>query len=201
MCRPPVTDALRRRAGLVLVATLLGAAAPADSPVAVPEPAGYWDGALQGYTPKTLAGATVIDAEAVEALIGAGNTLLIDVSESDPTPRDLAPGRLWRPIHRAIPDSIWLPGAGSGTLSAQDAAALAERIETLTRGDRTRPVVTYCHPDCWGSWNLGKRLVTLGYRSVHWFPAGIEGWQERHDTGAIRPDAAWTRALKTGGGP
>ena len=120
---------------------------------------------------------------------------------ADPTPRDLAPGRLWRPIHRAIPDSIWLPGAGSGILSAQDAAALAERIETLTQGDRTRPVVTYCHPDCWGSWNLGKRLVTLGYRSVHWFPAGIEGWQERHDTGAIRPDAAWTRALKTGGGP
>jgi PQQ-dependent catabolism-associated CXXCW motif protein len=201
MRRPPATERLRRAAAVLLATSVLAAAAPAVSPVDVPEPAGLWEGALQGYTPKTLAGATVVDEPALDALIAGGSTVLIDVSEADPTPPNPPAGRLWRPIHRTIPDSTWLPGAGSGTLSASDRAALANRIAALTQGDRGRAIVTYCHPDCWGSWNLGKRLVGLGYRNVHWYPEGIEGWQERHDTAALRPDDTWTRRAGHSAGP
>ncbi|KQP31316.1 rhodanese [Methylobacterium sp. Leaf104] len=180
---------------------MLAAAAPAVSPVDVPEPAGFWEGALQGYTPRTLAGATVLDGAGLDVLVAGGPAVLIDVSEAEPTPPDQPAGRLWRPIHRAIPNSTWLPGAGAGTLSVPDRAALADRVAALTQGDRGRAIVTYCHPDCWGSWNLGKRLVGLGYRAVHWYPDGIEGWQERHDTAAIRPDETWTGRAKDGAGP
>lgn len=209
MHRSPATERLRRAAAAFsvaclvacLAATVLTAAAPADSPVDVPEPAGLWEGALQGYTPKSLAGATVVDGPQLDALLAAGPAVLIDVSEADPTPPNPPAGRLWRPIHRAIPESTWLPGAGSGTLSAPEQVALAARIAALTQGDRGRAIVTYCHPDCWGSWNLGKRLVHLGYRNVHWYPEGIEGWQDRHDTAAIHPDEIWTRRAKDGAGP
>ncbi|MGU3360020.1 rhodanese-like domain-containing protein [Methylobacterium sp. M6A4_1b] len=201
MRRPPATERLRRAAVFLLAATVLAAAAPSASPVAVPEPAGFWEGALQGYTPRTLAGAAILDGAGLDALIAGGPAVLIDVSEADPTPPNQPAGRLWRPIHRAIPNSIWLPGAGSGTLSGPDQAALAERVAALTQGDRGRAIITYCHPDCWGSWNLGKRLVGLGYRTVHWYPDGIEGWQERHDTVAIRPDETWTRRAQDGAGP
>ena len=77
---------------------------------------------------------------------------------------------------------------------------LADRIAALTQGDRGRAIVTYCHPDCWGSWNLGKRLVTLGYRKVHWFPQGIDGWQDGHDTAVSRPDPSWAARPKATAG-
>jgi hypothetical protein len=32
---------------------------------------------------------------------------------------------------------------------------------------------------------------------VHWFPEGIEGWQDTHATAAVEPDAAWA-ATQTG---
>jgi PQQ-dependent catabolism-associated CXXCW motif protein len=66
------------------------------------------------------------------------------------------------------------------------------RIEELTNGDKSKAVVTFCHPECWGSWNAAKRLVLKGYTQVHWFPDGIEGWQDTHETAAVEPDPAWT---------
>ncbi|NEU12799.1 rhodanese [Methylobacterium sp. BTF04] len=189
---------------VALAALVLGAAAPADSPVNVPEPAGYWEGALNGYTPKTLAGAGLVDAAGLAALIAAEKPVLLDVSEADRRPPDMAPGRIWLPVHRDIPGSVWLPGAGEGVLSPALEAALTARITALTGGDRDRPVVAYCHPDCWGSWNLGKRLVRLGYRRVSWFPEGIEGWQDGRedgrDTATIRADAEWSAARKASAG-
>jgi hypothetical protein len=28
------------------------------------------------------------------------------------------------------------------------------------------------------SWNAAKRALALGYRSVHWYPDGTDGWGE-----------------------
>ncbi|WP_342153473.1 rhodanese-like domain-containing protein [Methylorubrum sp. SB2] len=178
-------------------AVFLTAAAPADSPVGVREPDGYWQGALHGYTPQTLAGATVVDAGEVAKLIQEHKPVLLDVSEIDRKPAGLPPGGLWFPIYRNIPGSTWLPGSGEGDLDAAAQDALKARVADLTGGDLERPIVTYCHSDCWGSWNLGKRLVALGYRKVHWFPQGIEGWQDGHDTAVSRPDARWAARPKS----
>ena len=40
----------------------------------------------------------------------------------------------------------------------------------------------------------GRRLVLRGYSNVHWFPEGVEGWQDDHDTAVVRPDPAWAQA-------
>ncbi len=196
----PDRQQLRRlvfRVPLAIAAVvLLGAAAPADSPVGVQEPAGLYQGPLHGYTPKTLKGATVLDATALATLIAERQPVLLDVSEIDHKPAGLPAGGVWLPIHRDIPGSVWLPGSGDGDLDAAGEAALKARVEALTGGDQDRTIVTYCHPDCWGSWNLGKRLVALGYRQVFWFPEGIDGWQDGHDTVVTRQDSQWASRPK-----
>ena len=53
----------------------------------------------------------------------------------------------------------------------------------------------FCHPDCWASYNAAKRLVALGYSQVYWYPAGMEGWQDRHDTAVVKPDKTWLSTL------
>ncbi|MGO9235317.1 MAG: rhodanese-like domain-containing protein [Methylocella sp.] len=54
---------------------------------------------------------------------------------------------------------------------------LRERLKTLTGSDLGRPIVFYCHPMCWASWNAAKRAMSFGYRKVIWYPDGAEGWQ------------------------
>lgn len=181
---------LGRLVAALAAAVVFGAAMPADSPVNVPEPEGLWTGPLQSYTTKTLKGATVIDIGALDALMPEGPVLL-DVGPPDRKPDGFPADRPWLPSHRSIPGAVWLPGAGLAPLSPEREAKLLARVEELTGGDKAKPVVVFCHPDCWGSWNLGKRLVTAGYGRVHWFPEGIEGWQEKHETTALKPDPAW----------
>ncbi|TXM67476.1 rhodanese [Methylobacterium sp. WL103] len=180
---------LIRLATVFLAAGFL-AAAPADSPVNVPEPAGLHEGVQQGYTPKTLSGAVVIDIAGLDALM-AKAPVLIDVALADRKPANFPADRPWLPAHRSVPGAVWMPNAGAAPLAAEREALFLKRVAALTGGDKGKPIVIFCHPDCWGSWNAGKRLVQQGYTAVHWFPDGIEGWQDKHDTAVIRQDAEW----------
>lgn len=179
-------------------ALLLAAASPADSPVNVPEPDGIWTGPQRGYTPATLSGATVIDIDALDALLAKETPVLLDVSLADRRPTGFPADRPWLPAHRSVPGAVWMANAGAAPLRPGEEALFLKRVEDLTEGDRNRAVVTFCHPECWGSWNAAKRLVLQGYTRVHWFPEGIEGWQERHPTTAIPEDAAWVARAAAG---
>lgn len=171
--------------------TLGVAAAPADSPVNVPEPEGFHTGPQQGYTPPTLKGATVLDIDDLDRVVATGKAVLIDVALADRRPAGMAPDKPWLPAHRSVPGAVWMPNAGAAPLDPAHEALFLARVAELTDGDKARPIVTFCHPDCWGSWNAGKRLVQAGYTAVHWFPTGIEGWQERHETAVLKEDPAW----------
>ncbi len=184
---------IARGAALAALGLMLGAAGPADSPVNVPEPEGYYTGPPRGYTPATLKGATVIDLKGLEALLPE-RPVLIDVVLADHRPAGLPADRPWLPTHRSIPDAVWMPGAGAAPLAPEKEDAFLARVAALTGGDRAKPIVTFCRPECWGSWNAGKRLVAAGYSRVHWFPLGVEGWQDDHDTAVARPDPAWMAA-------
>lgn len=184
---------LLRLLALVPLVALLGAASPADSPIGVREPEGLYEGPPQGYQPPTLKGATVIDLAGLDALLATGTPVLLDVGLADRKPDNLPPGTLWLPTHRSIPNAVWLPNAGEAPIAAAKEAAFLARVATLTGGDKARPVVVFCHPECWGSWNAGKRLVGAGYTGVHWFPLGVEGWQDTHETIALKPDPDWTK--------
>lgn len=160
---------------------------------AVAEPPGLWTGAMLGDTPATLQGAQVIDTAALERLL-ARRAVLLDVGALDPKPEGLPPGTVWKPSHRSIPGAVWLPGAGSADLSPDRVQALLQRVGELTQGDKATPVVTFCKPRCWGSWNAGKRLVQAGYTAVHWYPLGVHGWQERHETAVLDAEPGWPPA-------
>jgi PQQ-dependent catabolism-associated CXXCW motif protein len=177
-------------AAVLAAVAFLSAPGRADSPVEVPEPAGIWTGPMRGQTPKTLTGATVLDLSALDALM-ASKPLLFDVALADKKPADFPKDLPWLPIHRSIPGAVWLPGAGAAPLDPTREALFYARAEELTNGDKSKPIVTFCHPECWGSWNAAKRLVLGGYTRVHWFPAGIEGWQDTRDTAPVKPDPAW----------
>jgi PQQ-dependent catabolism-associated CXXCW motif protein len=169
---------------------LLAPPTHADWPLTVPEPDGIWTGPMLGPTPATLQGATVLDLAAFEILM-AENPVILDVGPADRKPDNFPEDALWLPIHRSIPGAVWMPGAGLAPLDPAREEAFYRRIAELTKGDRSAPIVAFCQPDCWGSWNAAKRLVLKGYTRVHWFPAGIDGWQSAHDTAEAKPDAIW----------
>ena len=176
------------------VSSLLFVTSPGGSLADVQEPSGLWSGPMRGETPATLEGAVVIDLPGLEALLSK-QPLLVDVGLADKKPENFPQDRLWLPTHRSIPGSVWFPGGGAAALDAEQEAAFLRRVEELVRGDRSRPIVMFCRPNCWGSWNAGKRLVMNGYAGVHWFPGGIDEWQEFHDTVPVEPDKAWDTAM------
>jgi PQQ-dependent catabolism-associated CXXCW motif protein len=145
----------------------------------VPEPDGFWTGPMGGAVPATLAGAAVVDADAVDALVRAGGAVLVDVAPAPRRPDGLAADALWLPPpHRSLPGSVWLPDVGLGVLEPDADSWYRDRLAALTGADFSARLVIFCHPDCWGSWNAAKRAVLYGYGNVHWFPDGVEGWQD-----------------------
>jgi PQQ-dependent catabolism-associated CXXCW motif protein len=178
------------KAAIILGTALVPAVAYAGSAADVPEPQGLWIGAMHGPTPKLLSGAVVVDLAAVEALM-AEKPLLLDVGPAVRKPENFPTDRPWLPIHRSIPNAIWMPGAGAAPLDVGREELFYRRIEELTHGDKTKSIVVFCRPECWGGWNAGKRLVTKGYTNVRWFPAGTDGWLDKRETAEVKPDTEW----------
>ena len=163
-----------KRLGLLLV-LLLGTAA---DPV-VPEPAGYWTGPMHGAVPATITGGQVIHTMELEALLRHSDAVLIDVTPAPRKPAGLAPNAVWMPAqHRNIASSVWLSDLGAGVMAAGQDTWFRARLKELSRGKRDTPLVLYCHPQCWASWNAAKRTISYGYRKVYWYPDGIEGWEK-----------------------
>lgn len=177
------------RLPLLLAVLLLGSAALADGPHP-PEPEGYRTGELRGPTPATLQGATVLDLAGFEAKVAAG-AILVDVGPADVKPASMPKDALWLPTHRSVPGAHWFPGAGLGDLPPERAERLTSDVAALSGGDRAAPLVVFCKPACWASWNAGKRLVSAGFTAVSWFPGGVEAWQETHPTAPVAAMPGW----------
>lgn len=164
----------RRAASLALCVAMFPAISNAD----VPEPAGYRGEPYRAPVPATLRGATAIDAATAISLHDQGVPFL-DTLPLSPKPEGLPSGTLWNaPDHLSIPGAVWLWNTGYDRLAPAEEKRLADGLMAATRGDKIAPVVVFCKTDCWMSWNAGKRAVAMGYTGVHWFPGGIEGWQE-----------------------
>lgn len=153
-------------------------AAPSAAAAPVAEPKDFWNGPVNSPVPETLTGGTVIRASDLAALLKRGSVAILDVSSSPPRPQKLAPQAVWLPPpHAVIPGSLWLAGAGAGTLDAITDGFYRRRLNEATSNNLDHPVVVYCHERCWLSWNAAKRAIRYGYRRVYWFPDGIEGWR------------------------
>jgi PQQ-dependent catabolism-associated CXXCW motif protein len=164
--------------GIVRLVALAFVVLAGTASAEVPEPHTYWMGPLHGDVPATLSGAQIIDAKALADLIQAGGIVLVDAASVPHRPENLPSDTIWKPVpHEHISGSIWIPGIGEGNIEKDMEAFFRERLTTLTGNDLDRPIVFYCHPMCWASWNAAKRAMSFGYRKVIWYPDGAEGWQ------------------------
>jgi PQQ-dependent catabolism-associated CXXCW motif protein len=166
---------------------------------AVPEPSGFWCGSTHGETPGSLRGGTVVQTEAVAELRDRAHPIFLDAGEADRKLAEDAKDALRIQEHLSIRGAIWLPGAGSGTDDTTFKRAFEERILALTGARFDQPIIVFCHPRCWDGWNGAKRLVSLGYRQVFWYPQGVEGWQTMFPTEMIKADSEWLSSLRAAG--
>jgi PQQ-dependent catabolism-associated CXXCW motif protein len=171
--RPLTANVMRGLAAVALV--VFAGAASAE----VQEPQGYRMGPLHGEVPATLTGAEVVHTPRLAELLHDGRAVLIDAASVPRRPENLAPEAIWKPVpHENIAGSIWIPAIGEGKIEKNVEAYFRERLGALTGNDLDRPVVFYCHPQCWASWNAAKRAISYGYRKIGWYPDGAEGWRD-----------------------
>lgn len=155
-----------RRAALVL-AVVLAAAGP-------PEPDGYRLDDYRAPVPDTVAGGEVVHLDAMRALVGQAEVVLIDVLPAPRRPESMRAGMPWLPApHRSLPGAVWWPDVGRGALAPALEAGFRDHLQSDV-GQRL--VVFFCLSNCWMSWNAAKRAASWGYR-VGWYPEGVDGWE------------------------
>jgi adenylate cyclase len=80
---------------------------------------------------------------------------------------------------RSVPGAIGLRDVAWGSLlsdTMQD--RLRRKMNDLTSGDRSRPIVAFgWNPEYFDGRNLALRLVALGYTQVYWYRDGRETWE------------------------
>ncbi len=160
---------------------LIAAEGEGDAPASeVPEPDGYRMDNYRTPVPAALAGATTLSTGKLEQLLSERQPILIDVLPKQRKPKDRDQAQIWiEPKRDNLPGSVWLPNVGLGELSPDFAEYFRTELAKLTGGDKSKPIVFYCDPNCWMSWNAAKRAMTeLGYTDVYWYPSGVQGWKQ-----------------------
>ncbi len=151
--------------------------APAGAPAAEPET--YRTDKYRSPVPLTLKGAVVLSSADARKIWLSKRAVFIDVYPHPPKPSGLPAGTIWRDVsHMTIEDAVWLPNVGFGVLSSEFDGYFRRNLETLTKGDTSKPLVFFCLRNCWMSWNAAKRALSYGYSNVQWFRDGSDGWQE-----------------------
>jgi PQQ-dependent catabolism-associated CXXCW motif protein len=141
------------------------------------DPEAYRMKKFDGSVPKTLKGATVVDLQEVQKLHKEGNVIFIDVTPHLLRPANLPKEEKWDgDVSRSIPGGYKLANVGYGRLTHEMQAYFRNHLGRISKGEPSQPILFYCKGDPWQSWNAAKRALSLGYKSVYWFPLGTEEW-------------------------
>lgn len=81
-------------------------------------------------------------------------------------------------VRKNIPDSIWLPDVGTGTLTQDMAHYFKSNLQALSADNKQKPIIIYCTADCWMAWNAVQRAAHWGYKNILWFPEGTDDWHQ-----------------------
>jgi adenylate cyclase len=120
---------------------------------------------MAGATPTSVPGATTILTVELQQLLGERKPVVIDP--------------LLYSWGRSIAGAVGLENAGRGG-STSDAMQdrLHKKMQTLTNGDPTKPIVAIgWNSERFDGRNLALRLVALGYTHVYWYRGGREAWE------------------------
>ena len=117
----------------------------------------------EARTPTTAPGVRTMRTTDLQAFLEQHKPLVLDVNG-------------WG---KSIPGAIALPASGiGGTTSDSLQARLGRKMQELSHGDRTVPIVTIAwNADHYSGRNLALRLVALGYADVTWYRGGREAWE------------------------
>lgn len=115
-------------------------------------------------TPLTIPGAKTVTTEQLKEMLGQDpKPVLVDAL--------------------AAPDMIeGAEGLGNGVgeqrMFGKDRSMFPKALETLTGGDKARPIVFYCRSSsCWHSYNASLHAVGEGYSNVYWYRGGLDAWK------------------------
>jgi adenylate cyclase len=119
----------------------------------------------EGYTPTGAPGATTIHTADLAKLIGEGKPVVLDTLTY-----------FWGP---SLPGAVGLQNGGvGGTFNDRAQDRLRLKIQELTGGDLSRPIVAVgWNSERFDGRNLALRLVALGYTKVFWYRGGREAWE------------------------
>ena len=117
----------------------------------------------ESATPTTVPGAHTIRTPDLAAFMEQHTPLVLDTG----------------PWVISIPTAVGLSGAGiGGTLSDEYQDRLGRKMQELTGGDRTRPIVAMgFNSERYQGRNVAVRLAALGYTEIHWYRGGREAWE------------------------
>lgn len=177
--RKAIAAAFVRISGAAITFALaqsLAAAAPPDlfDPVT-----GYRTSRYQAAVPDLPPAGQRVWIDDIDRLVREDRAVLLDVSPIHGAGYDKHTG-VWllsKP-HETLPGATWLPEVGRGDVEPLIERYFAHHLARLTEGDKARPVIIFCHADCWMSWNAMKRAAAFGYTALKWFPEGTDGWRD-----------------------
>ena len=114
-------------------------------------------------TPTTVPGARTIRTPDLTKLLELRKPLVLDTFD----------------LGRSVPGAIGLWAAGiGGSMTDEYQERLGRKLQQLTGGDRTVPIVTVgFNSERHQGRNLALRLAALGYTEVYWYRGGREAWQ------------------------
>ena len=168
---------------LALLCLILAGNAQALEGYAVDPETGLRMDRYRAPVPADLPGGKTLDIKAAVDLHTNESAVFIDVYP----PKGLGPDPFdgsWvtNETRDSLPNSVWLPEVGRGTLTAEAEDYFKRNLARLTNNDTSANLVFYCTSDCWQSWNASRRAMSWGYEAVHWFPLGTDGWLESGHT-------------------
>lgn len=117
------------------------------------------------FTPRSLPGATVVDAKTVADMMQAGATYVDTRTE-----KEFSAGH--------VPGAILVPYQEKSAKDA-DFDAKLDLFDTAKLGpNKDAPLIFACNgPECWKSFKASTAAIKAGYRKVFWFRGGFPEWR------------------------
>ena len=136
-----------------------------DKPAAIARKDYEYVSTLGYFTPRSLPGATVVDAAAVARLMGEGGRYIDTRTEAE-FARGHVGGAVLVPYVEKSPKDVDY----DSKLDSFDLSRLPP--------DKATPLIFACNgAECWKSYKASQAAVRAGYTRVHWFRGGLPEWR------------------------
>ncbi len=119
---------------------------------------------LGTFTPTSLPGVTVVNAEDVKRLVAQG-AVIIDTRTEKEFKQKHIPGARFVPYHEKSLKDV-------GYVASLDDFSGIKALDSKT------PTIFHCNgAECWKSYKASRTAVALGFGKVYWYRGGMPDWE------------------------